>query len=61
MQQDSICKREGYEKGYKFEQPLCEFFLKDDSKGDPLLNEDEILKWSLHLRDELNLKLRLSL
>ena len=49
----SICKREGFEKGYKFEQPLCEFFLKDDSKGDPLLKESEILEMGLASQEEV--------
>ena len=49
----SICKREGFEKGHKFEQPLCEFFLKDDSKGDPLLSENEILETGLATNNEV--------
>lgn len=36
----SICKREGYEKGYKFEQPLFEIFYKDDAQNDPLVTEE---------------------
>lgn len=39
----SICKRENYKKGHKFEQPLVEFFEKDDSKGDPIISEEEIV------------------
>lgn len=35
----SICKREGYEKGFKFEQPLFEIFYKDDALNDPLISE----------------------
>lgn len=33
----SICKRLGFQKGFKFDPPLCEFFLKDDNLGDPML------------------------
>ncbi len=33
----SICKRLGFEKGIKFNPPMVELFLKDDSLGDPLL------------------------
>lgn len=36
----SICKREGYEKGYKFEQPLFEIFYKNDDLNDPIITED---------------------
>lgn len=33
----SICKRLGFEKGFRFDPPLSEFFLKDDELGDPIL------------------------
>ena len=33
----SICRRLGVEQGLKFENPLFEFFLKDDDLGDPLI------------------------
>ncbi len=33
----SICKRLGFKKGIKFDPPMVELFLKDDSLGDPLL------------------------
>jgi phosphoribosylaminoimidazole-succinocarboxamide synthase len=51
----SICKREGYEKGLKFDPPMCEFFLKDDSKGDPLISEAEILDMNLATKEELEI------
>ena len=31
----SLCRRLGVEEGIKFEDPLFEFFLKDDDLGDP--------------------------
>lgn len=40
----SICKREGYEKGFKFEQPLFEIFYKDDAQNDPLVTEEYAIK-----------------
>lgn len=40
----SICKREGYEKGYKFEKPLFEIFYKDDAQNDPLVTEEYAIK-----------------
>lgn len=36
----SICKRENYEKGLKFEQPLFEIFYKNDELNDPLISEE---------------------
>ena len=44
----SLCRRLGVEEGVKFEeQPLFEFFLKDDDLGDPLINDNHIIafKW----------------
>ena len=38
----SICRRLGFKKGMKFEPPLCEFYLKDDSLGDPILCREHI-------------------
>jgi phosphoribosylaminoimidazole-succinocarboxamide synthase len=38
----SICKRLGFEKGMVFEPPLCEFYLKDDALGDPILCREHI-------------------
>ena len=38
----SICKRLGFEEGAKLKKPLLEFFLKDDSLGDPLVTEAHI-------------------
>ena len=44
----SLCRRLGVKEGIKFEeQPLFEFFLKDDDLGDPLINDNHIIafKW----------------
>ena len=38
----SICKRLGFTKGTDFEPPLCEFYLKDDALGDPILCREHI-------------------
>ncbi len=38
----SICRRLGFKKGMEFEPPLCEFYLKDDSLGDPILCREHI-------------------
>ena len=39
----SICKRLGTEDGLILENPLFEFFLKDDDLGDPLINDEHII------------------
>lgn len=36
----SICKRESYEKGLKFDPPVFEIFYKNDDMNDPLITED---------------------
>lgn len=40
----SICKRLGYEKGKKFDEPVFEIFYKDDAQNDPLITPEEALK-----------------
>lgn len=38
----SMAKRLGLEEGLKLEQPIVEFYYKDDALGDPLITEDHI-------------------
>jgi phosphoribosylaminoimidazole-succinocarboxamide synthase len=38
----SICKRLGVEEGLELETPIFEFFLKDDARHDPMINEYHI-------------------
>ncbi|OGH98680.1 MAG: phosphoribosylaminoimidazolesuccinocarboxamide synthase [Candidatus Melainabacteria bacterium GWF2_32_7] len=57
----SICKRLGFEKGFKFEPALCEFFLKDDSLGDPLLCRAHIKYMDSVLEDEIEIVEQLAL
>lgn len=38
----SMAKRLGIEEGIALEQPIVEFYYKDDSLGDPLITEDHI-------------------
>jgi phosphoribosylaminoimidazole-succinocarboxamide synthase len=57
----SICKRTELKKGEKIDPVLCEFFLKDDSKGDPLITEQEILEQNLASKEEINILRDLSL
>ena len=42
----SICRRLGVEQGIEFEEPLFEFFLKDDDLGDPLINDNHIVAFN---------------
>ena len=48
----SICKRLGFEEGHKLKRPLLEFFLKDDSLGDPLVTDAHIEELELVTRAE---------
>jgi phosphoribosylaminoimidazole-succinocarboxamide synthase len=50
----SICKRLGFEKGHKFNPPMCEFFYKNDALGDPLVCEEHIKQMNLMSDSELN-------
>ncbi|MEI7475028.1 MAG: phosphoribosylaminoimidazolesuccinocarboxamide synthase [bacterium] len=47
----SICKRLGFEKGERFNLPLCEFYLKDDNLKDPLIYKSQI-KYKYEITDE---------
>ncbi|WP_433746820.1 phosphoribosylaminoimidazolesuccinocarboxamide synthase [Falsibacillus pallidus] len=38
----SLSKRLGLPEGLVFEEPIVEFYYKDDALGDPLINEDHI-------------------
>ena len=38
----SICKRLGFKEKTPFKKPVLEFYFKDDSLGDPLVNESHI-------------------
>jgi len=44
----SLCKRLAIEDGIELEPPIFEFFYKDDSLGDPMINEAHMLtfKWA---------------
>jgi len=48
----SICKRLGFEEGAQLKQPLLEFFLKDDSLGDPLVTDAHIRELGLITDEE---------
>lgn len=49
----SICRRLGFQKGMNFTPPLCEFYLKDDALGDPILCREHIRYMNTATEDEL--------
>lgn len=49
----SICKRKGYEKGLKFEEPVFEIFYKNDEQNDPLITEDYAIAQGIATKDEI--------
>ena len=51
----AICRRLGVKQGLNFEEPLFEFFLKDDDLGDPLINDNHIIafKWGTEKEIEI--------
>lgn len=51
----SFSKRYGVEEGRKLISPTLEFSYKDDSLGDPLINDYHIIALGLATRDELDL------
>ncbi|KAK3604879.1 hypothetical protein CHS0354_000542 [Potamilus streckersoni] len=49
----SLCSRYGLNEGTVLQQPIVEFYLKDDMLNDPLLNEDHILALNIATNVEL--------
>ena len=49
----SLVKRYGVKEGEELEYPILEYYLKDDSKHDPLINDDHILAFGHADADEL--------
>ncbi|WP_294584094.1 phosphoribosylaminoimidazolesuccinocarboxamide synthase [uncultured Staphylococcus sp.] len=49
----SITKRLGFDKGHEFEQPLMEFFYKNDDLNDPLITDDHVKLLNLANDDEI--------
>ena len=50
----SITKRLGFEKGTTFEQPLVEFFYKNDDLNDPLLTDDHVTLLDIASKEEID-------
>jgi phosphoribosylaminoimidazole-succinocarboxamide synthase len=49
----SFSKRLGVEEGLKLSRPIVEFYLKDDSLGDPLITDDHVDVLKLASTDEV--------
>lgn len=49
----SLVKRYGVEEGKELEYPVLEFYLKDDAKHDPMINEHHILAFGHASAEEL--------
>ena len=54
----SLCKRLGVEDGLNLEPPTFEFFLKDDARHDPMINDYHIDSFGWATRDEVALMKR---
>ena len=50
----SLCRRLGVEQGLKFENPLFDFFLKNDELGDPLINDNHIIAFEWGTQEEID-------
>jgi phosphoribosylaminoimidazole-succinocarboxamide synthase len=57
----SFCKRYGLEKGKVLDNPLVEFFLKNDSLHDPLITEEAIVRLGFMTHQNLQLMRSVSL
>jgi len=57
----SLCKRLGIEDGLILDPPLFEFFLKDDSLGDPLINDHHIQSFGWASQEQADSMRELSL
>lgn len=53
MATGSLVKRYGVDEGKELEHPIIEFYLKDDSKKDPMINEDHIVSFEHASEEEI--------
>ena len=49
----SLVRRYGVEDGKELEHPILEFYLKDDAKHDPMINEDHVVAFGHATGDEI--------
>ena len=57
----SICKRLGLKEGQQFQDPIFEFFYKDDDLGDPMINDNHIVAFGWANREEIKILEKLTL
>ncbi len=50
----SLAKRTGYPEGHEMKKPLVEYYLKDDSLGDPMLAPNHIFEMGLVTPEQLD-------
>lgn len=50
----SLAKRLGYEENTPLKGPIVEFYYKDDSLGDPIINEDHIIELALASHEQIS-------
>lgn len=55
----SLLKKEKLKEGEKLPEPLVEYYLKDDAKGDPQITPEEIFAQELCSEDDLNTIIKL--
>lgn len=51
----SLVKRYGVKDGTELDHPIIEFYLKDDAKHDPMINEDHVIAFGHADADEIKL------
>ena len=49
----TLVKKYGVEEGKELERPILEFYLKDDSKKDSLINSDDLISFEYATADEV--------
>ena len=51
----SLCVRYGLEEGQELSCPVQEFYLKDDERHDPMINQSHIIAFGMATADELKM------
>lgn len=51
----SLCERYGLEKGKELSCPIMEFYLKDEQRHDPMINQTHIIAFELATPDEVRM------
>lgn len=51
----NLCERYGLEKGKELNSPIMEFYLKNDERHDPMINQTHIVAFQLATMDEVRM------